>query len=92
MRLTSGGPAQVALPSATQPSAVHHHPALTMYATADPIELSRSLDSLHEAVLALLRDSWLSQVRAHQPLSPDRARAGSDKKNGGWGSRRSDLG
>jgi hypothetical protein len=39
MRFTRGGPAQVALPSATQPSAVLHHPALTMYATADPIGL-----------------------------------------------------
>jgi hypothetical protein len=75
MSLTSGRPAEVALASTTQPGAVLHDSALTVHATADSIDLSQNLDSVHEAVLRLLRDSWLSQVRAYQPLSPDLSRS-----------------
>ncbi len=80
MGLTGGGPAEIALASATQPGAALHYSALPVYATADPIDLPQSLEgSLHEAVLRLLRDSWLSQVHAYQPLSPDPARLAEGK-------------
>jgi hypothetical protein len=71
MGLTSGRLAEVALASAIQSGAVLDDTAPTVCAAAHAVDLAQTRDSLHEAVLRLLRNSWLSQVRAYQPLSPD---------------------